>query len=269
MMNKIKEYWTQVICAGIGFLNFILLAIPYVSYGVEYKNSYMSAYNASEGVSGYDVSDLWSFGFGGVMSSITQIVIAVLGLVLLAWGVVGLLKAFGVVSKLPDSLEKLENKKWGWRGLIGLAGLNVLLLVFLIIFTAANSESGQGYESGFGLSAGIFVAIVFTAGAVVALKLLEKKFPASENGETVSYVCVKCGKKAKASEKFCSACGGEVEKKVTYKEEYACVKCGKKATVKDKFCSGCGGEIVKKEPPKAEEQSSEEGSSIDDVVPQG
>ncbi len=266
MMNKMKQYLTHIFGAGIGLLNFILLAIPYVSYGVEYESSYMSAYNFSEGVNGYDVSDLWSFGFGGVMSSLTQILIIVLGLTLLAWGIVGLLKAFGLVEKLPDSLEKIENKKWGAIGLIGVAGLNVLLLVFLIIFVAANSESAQGVESGFSLSAGIFVAIVFTVGAFVALKLLEKKFPASENGETITYVCAKCGKKAREKDKFCNICGGEIEKKVIVKEEYACAKCGKNATAKDKFCNVCGGEIKMKETPAPVK---EEAATIDDVVPQG
>ena len=34
---------------------------------------------------------------------------------------------------------------------------------------------------------------------------------------------------------------------------YACEKCGKRATAKGKFCSACGGEIkVKEKPPVAE-----------------
>ena len=69
------------------------------------------------------------------------------------------------------------------------------------------------------------------APAAVALKILEKKLPASDSGETVTYVCGKCGKKATAKDKFCNACGGAV--------------------------------VVKKKEPK------EETATIEDVVPQG
>ena len=134
-----------------------------------------------------------------------------------------------------------------------------LLLIFLIILTATNTEKSEYGSAGIKFSAGIFIALIFTIGAVVALKVLEKKLPATdEGGETVTYVCGKCGKKAKAKDKFCNACGGEIEKKVVVKEEYACEKCGKRASAKEKFCSACGGEIkVKEKPPVAEPTEAE------------
>lgn len=200
----------------MGFLNFILLAIPYIAifYSYEFGDMFGGSRTESGGVSGYKVMDLWGSGFGGVMSSIVQIIILILGIALLAWGVMGLLKAFGYFDAFPDKLGKLESSKLGQLGLFGLAGLNILLLVFLIILTATNTESGYGLTAGYRLSAGIFISIVFTAGAAVALKILEKKFPASESGETIAYVCSKCGRKAKASDKFCSACGAEIIKVV-------------------------------------------------------
>ncbi len=266
MMEKIKKNLTYVFCAGLGLINFILLAIPYIASYYSYDlGEWGGKQSNSTGISGYKVMDLWEAGFSGVMSSLIQLFVLLVGIALLAWGVLGLLKAFGVFDKFPDKLGNMESKKIGEFGLFGLAGLNVLLLVFLIIFTATNSESYSeyGYESsaGFRLSAGIFISLVLTAGAVVALKILEKKLPVSESSETVTYACSKCGKKAKAVDKFCSACGGEVEKKVVVKAEYACEKCGKKATVKDKFCNVCGGAIV-----KVEKQAA---ASLEEVVPQG
>ncbi len=273
MMNKLKSNLTYVICAVLGLLNFILLAFNYVK---AYSESNLGYGNYSESMSGYRILKIWGNDsyyfkdakFGGVMSSTFQLFILLLGIALLAWGVLGLLKAFGIFEKFPDKVGKLESKKIGEFGLFGLAGLNVLLLVFLIVFTASNSEKisehGITVEGGYKLSAGIFIAIIFTVGAAVALKLLEKKFPASDNGESVTYVCKKCGKKAKAKDKFCSSCGGEIEKKVVVKEEYACVKCGKKATAKDKFCNACGGEIKVKEAPPQEEAE----ATVDDVAPQ-
>ncbi len=270
MMEKIKSNLTYVMCAGLGLLNFILLAIPYIASFYSYDlGEWGGKQSDSEGISGYKVMDLWEGGFSGVMSSLIQLFVLLGGIALLAWGILGLLKAFGLFGQFPDRLGKFESKKIGEYGLFGLAGLNLLLLVFLIIFTAANSESYSeyGYESsaGFRLSAGIFISLVITVCAVVALKVLEKKFPAGESSETVTYACAKCGKKAKAADKFCSACGGEIEKKVVVKEEYACVKCGKKATAKEKFCSECGGEIKVKEAPPQKEAA----APLDDVVPQG
>ena len=245
MLEKIKSNLSYVMCAGLGLLNFILLAFPYLASFYSYDlGEWGGKQSSSTSISGYKVMDLWELKFSGVMSSIIQLFILILGIALLAWGILGLLKAFKIFDKMPDKIGNIESKKVGEMGLIGLAGLNVLLLVFLIILTASNTEKSDFASAGIKLSAGIFIAIIFTVGAVVALKLLEKKFPATEGGESVTYVCAKCGKKATAKDKFCNSCGGEIECKVFVKEEYACSKCGKKATAKDKFCNSCGGEIT-------------------------
>ena len=258
MMEKIKSNLAYVGCAILGLLNFILLAIPYISSYYSYDlGEWGGKQSSSDGISGYKVMDLWEGGFSGVMSSLIQLFVLLLGIGLLAWGVLGLLKALDILPQFPDKLGNLESKKLGEFGLFGFAGLNVLLLVFLIIFSATNTESYSEYgmegSAGIRLSAGIFISLILSVGAVVALKVLEKKFPASESAETVIYVCSKCEKKARSSDRFCNACGGEIEKKVVVKEEYACEKCGKRATAKEKFCSECGGEIkIKEKPPVAE-----------------
>ena len=270
MLEKIKSNLAYVGCAILGLLNFILLAIPYISSYYSYDlGEWGGKQRGSDGISGYKVMDLWEGGFSGVMSSLIQIFVLIGGIALLAWGVLGLLKAFGIFDKFPDRLGNIESKKIAEFGIFGLAGLNVLLLVFLIIFSATNSESYSEYgmegSAGIRLSAGIFISLVITVGAVVALKILEKKLPATDSGEIITYVCNKCGKKARSTDKFCNACGGEIEKKVVVKEEYACEKCGKRATAKEKFCSACGGEIkVKEKPPVAEA-----AATLDEVIPQG
>ena len=270
MMEKIKSNLAYVGCAILGLLNFILLAIPYISSYYSYDlGEWGGKQRGSDGISGYKVMDLWEGGFSGVMSSLIQLFVLLGGIAILAWGVLGLLKAFGIFDKFPDKLGNIESKKIAEFGIFGLAGLNVLLLVFLIILSATNSESYSEYgmegSAGIRLSAGIFISLVITVGAAVALKILEKKLPATDSGETVTYVCSKCGKKARSTDKFCNACGGEIEKKVVVKEEYACEKCGKRATAKEKFCSACGGEIKVKEKPPIEEAA----ATLDDVVPQG
>ncbi len=266
MMEKIKSNLTYVVCAGIGLINFILLAIPYVASFYSYDfGEWGGKQSNTAGVSGYNVMDMWELGFSGVMSSIIQIFVLILGIALLAFGVMGLLKAFGIFNKLPDKIGNFESKQLGFFGLVGLAGLNFLLLIFLIILTASNTEKSEFASAGIKLSAGIFISIIFTAGAVVGLKVLEKKLPANGSSETVTYACKKCGKKAKATDKFCNACGGEIETKVIKNKEYTCEKCGKKAKATDKFCNVCGGEIKLKEEPAVMQETA---VTTDEVVTQ-
>ena len=260
MMEKIKSNLAYVGCAILGLLNFILLAIPYISSYYSYDlGEWGGKQSSSDGISGYKVMDLWEVGFSGVMSSLIQLFVLLLGIGLLAWGVLGLLKALDILPQFPDKLGGFESKKLGEFGLFGFAGLNVLLLVFLIIFSAANSESyseyGYSSSAGIRLSAGIFISLILSVGAVVALKVLEKKFPASESAETVIYVCSKCGKRARAKDKFCNECGGAVEQQVKVNNKYVCTKCGKEATAKDKFCNACGGEIAIKAPSPPENKA--------------
>ena len=212
MMNKLKNNLTYVFCAGLGLLNFILLAIPYVASFYSYDYGY-GKISDSMGISGYKVMDMWSLGFGGVMSAIIQIIILLLGIALLAYGILGLLKAFNIFGKLPDKIGKFETVKLGKIALFAYGILNVLLFIFLIIVTASNTERAEGSAAGIKLSAGIFITIIIAAGVIIGLKFLEKKNLASQSGESVAYVCSNCGKAARAKDKFCNDCGGAIIKK--------------------------------------------------------
>ncbi len=251
-MDKIKQNLEYAFCAALGFLNFILFAIPYAASFWEYDlGAWGGQQSGSEGISGYELLKLWEGGFGGVMSSFVQLIIFLGGLGLLAFGVCGLLRAMDILPQFPDRIGSFESKKLSEYALMGMAALQVLLLFFLIIFTASNTEreSEYGYSSAAGirLSAGIFIALLLYAGAVAALIWLKKKYPASGATESVSYVCSGCGKRAKASDKFCNACGASIEKKVTLPMVYVCEGCGAPANASDKFCRSCGGAVVQRE----------------------
>ena len=185
VMNVIKKNWAYFCCVVLGLFNFILFAIPYVAAFVETK-SWVGDLSYSEGISGYRVMDMWDGGFSGVMSSLLQIFILILGIVLLVLGVLGLLKAKNICKVLPDKLGNVESKKAGEIGLLVMTILNVLLLVFLIIVTVQNTEGDSSGRAGIKLSAGIFLAIIFGAAAYVGGKLIEKKAnsePATETAE--------------------------------------------------------------------------------------
>lgn len=250
-MDMIKKNLNWLLCAALGVLQFILFAIPYFAVFVD-AGTFGSQ---SENFSGYTVIDLmgddkWEefSGFGSVMSSITQILILITGIVLLAIGAIGLLKEFANVD-ITDMLGNLNLKKVSEYGIYAYGGLNVLLLIFMIIFTASNTESFGGYTLGIRFSAGLFITLVIAGAAIFALVYIPKKFPVDENAPSVTYVCGQCGKKANAKSQFCNVCGGQILAKAAEpKMIYVCGQCGKKSSAKNKFCNVCGGQIVAKLP---------------------
>lgn len=212
-MRTIRENLTYVFCAGLGILSFLLWAIPYVENFEEIKLGEIGNSVAS-GVNGYGILDLWTKGFGGVMSSILQILIVLLAVAMIAYGVCGLLKAFKLFTAFPDTVGKYEMKKLGDLALFVYAGLQVLLLIFLIVLCQMNTQKESSPEQdyvmaeGIRLHAGVFIAILFSVAAFVGRRVLEKKFPA--DAPIVKYVCSSCGKRARAKDNFCNVCGGKI-----------------------------------------------------------
>ncbi len=172
MKQKIVSNLSYLICAGLASLHFILLAFPYVASYYSYDlGAWGGEQSVSYGISGYKVMDLWDGGFGGVMSALTQLLILLFVLGMLGYGVYGVLKAWGIirVTVIP---EKFCSKAYATLAVYAYAALHVLLLIFLIILSASNSESALGGEAGIRLSAGIFITLVMAAGGVVAGKIL-------------------------------------------------------------------------------------------------
>lgn len=178
-MKTIKTNLTYLLSAAIGVLTFVFFAIPYLS---AYVNSVLGG--ASEGFSGYKVMDLWEGGFAGIMSSLLQILVLITAVFLLALGVCGLLKGFGILKAFPDAFGKLESKKLAQYGLYAYTGINALLLVFLIIFTTSNSDGNNLLSAGFSLSAGIFITLVFAIAASVTPFVVHKLAKSETSVET-------------------------------------------------------------------------------------
>ncbi len=251
MKNKILKNLSYALCAALGLLNFVFFAIPYIAFYYSYDmGEWGGKASSSIGINGYKVMKLWEGGFSGVMSSLMQIIILVVGIAMLAYGVYGLLRGLDIITTdiIP---EKLCQKNYARIALYAHAALNVLLLVFLIILCIANSESETeyGYTSseGIRLSAGIFITLIFAAAAVVAERILPEKLGVSEeDAPQVIYACSVCGKKVKRGVKFCPDCGGAVAEKIKTVTVYACSACGAKAKAGDKFCTVCGGAVVEK-----------------------
>lgn len=237
MANKIKQNFSYILCAAMGLFTFIFYAIPYVAAFMESEWG-----SETETISGYRVmSEFFNdLGFSGVMCALLQIFILIVAVGALAYGVIGILNSFEVIK------VGFVKKSYANIILFAYTVLNFLLLIFLIIVTATNTETDETWEIAYGIrfSAGWFITFIFGLASALLAKFGENIFTASTSQNSV-FVCSKCGKKAKATDKFCNACGGAIEEKIIVKEEYACEKCGKKAKSSDRFCNVCGGAIKK------------------------
>ncbi len=176
MKNKILDNLAYLLCACLGLLNFILLAFPYVAIKAN-AGIYGSA---REGVNGYKIMELFDANFGGVMSALMQVFILIVGIVMLLWGVLGLLKAFGILTSFPDRIGIFSCKKIAEVLLYLFASLIFLLLIFLIVYVASNSAGFEelsnilGYEMKLVLSCGVFISLVVSVGSILVYKLVQK-----------------------------------------------------------------------------------------------
>ncbi|MCL2751406.1 MAG: hypothetical protein FWE62_01475 [Firmicutes bacterium] len=180
-MDKIKKYLPWITYAGLGLLTFILWAFPYYKWRSEWA---VFLGGRATRVVGYRLLGLWSGGVGGVMSSLMQLFILLVFIALIAVGVLGLLNRFGI-TKIKEQYGKFTLDKIGTLLLYAYVALNFLLLIFLIIFTASNSEKFDGARFGPGLSAGVFITLII-GGGVLALRIyLNKKYPAGTDAQPV------------------------------------------------------------------------------------
>jgi len=169
-MDKIKKYLPWLLYGGLGLFKFILWAIPYFKSFVKGGEWLVGDWTVR--FSGYKVLRLWGGGFGGAMSALSQLFLLFTFIALIGVGVLGLLNRLNV-TKIKEEYGKFTLDKIGTYLLYLYAGLNVLLTIFLIIYAASNSNEFGGA----GISAGVFITLVFAIGAVVFRIFLQKKYP--------------------------------------------------------------------------------------------
>ena len=252
MMDKIKSNLNYVLCAGLGLLHFVLMAFRYCAAFAKYDGER----EVIEKWTGYGIMKFEDFEgseaeFLSSLNGILQILLLIVAVGMLLYGALGLLKAFGLFDQFPEQIGKFESKKIASLALIVYAGLSALLLLFMLIWAGANTEThkimGEKYKVGVSVSFGTFFTLIVGGCAAAAPFVLPKYISGlnegSAAGPQLTYRCAQCGKAATKNEKFCNACGGTVVAEVAKQYTYSCSKCGKKAKKTDKFCNACGGAI--------------------------
>ena len=160
-MAKVKQNLSVILCAALGVLVFIFSAF-----------AMLKADGADVSFNAYDVfEDAWEM-MAEVDSTAAaihavQIVMFIVAGLMIVYGALACLKAFGIFNKFPESFGPLSAKLIAKALLALLAILTVVQLILLIMFIG-------DYEY-LKLSAGIFIGIVFTVGAAVAAFLLDKE----------------------------------------------------------------------------------------------
>ncbi len=244
MMDKIKASLNYALCAFLGMFHFVMLAFNYLSAfmkggGESEREGFANGYKMMK-FADFKGSDAEAL---AVINGILQILLILVAAALLAIGVMGILKTFGVFKQFPDKVGK---KVAGLAPLV-YVGVTFLLFVLMLIWCGANTEKWGGYKIGFRAGFGIWFALFFSAALSAASFVLPKVVPClkeSAGGAQITYHCEKCGKKAGKDEKFCNVCGGAVVAEVVKQYDYVCSGCGKKMKKTDKFCNTCGGAVV-------------------------
>ena len=230
-MEKIKANLNYVLCTFLGAFHFVMLAFTY--YTAFYK--YSGESDSEKFCNGYKVMSFGLFDDSkaqwlSVIIGILQILLLVAAVGLLVYGILGLLKAFGIFDKLPNKIGAFDSKKLASLALMGYAAITLLMFILMIIYGICNTQSMYGYKVGLRVGFGGYFALIF-AGLIAAAPLVLPKYVSGLNEETsagpqVTYVCTNCGKKAPKGVRFCNACGGNVAASVVKQYTYVCTGCG-------------------------------------------
>lgn len=251
-MEKIKANLNYVLCTFLGAFHFVMLAFTYYTAFAKYDGDR----NSEAWCNGYKVMSFGKFeGYSAewlaIIIGILQILLLIAAVGLLVYGVMGLLKAFGVFEQFPDKIGGFDSKKLASLALMGYVAITALLFVLMIIWGICNTDSQSMYgykiKAGFHVGFGAYFALIFS-GLIAATPLVLPKYVPGLNEETsagpqVVYACTNCGKKAPKGVRFCNACGGNVAASVVKQYNYVCTGCGRKMKKTDRFCNVCGGSV--------------------------
>lgn len=255
MTDFMKKITAPMVLVGVGALNIIFMLFSFVEFFVKYSGDSLSeGYSAFKSMSlgdeavakGLEAMLGSKANATGIMNLVAVLLIVFLlfSIAMLVVGVLFLLRDYANVELGSLDLSKVEklSAKAPLANFISTVAICVItgFSCLLNIYTA--SGSGVKASAGMRPGAGFYLLLILA----IAVFVLTKKFglgtaEATAMGGT-TYKCAACGAKAKASDKFCPACGGNVVALAT--PIYKCSACGAKAKATDKFCAKCGAAVI-------------------------
>ncbi|MBE6602171.1 MAG: zinc ribbon domain-containing protein [Ruminococcaceae bacterium] len=253
MSDIMKKITAPMAYIGLGVLNIIFMCLNFMTSFSVYNGDFNLA---EEGLSAFKsmkfgdeavakLMELLNFDLSFFMYIVALLLILFLifNIALILVGTVLLLRDKANVDFGSLDLSKVEE-------LFGKAFFANFLAVVVIggiseFVYLINLITGDGVFAGFCPGIGYLLLLALA----IAVFVLTKKFglgSAEVAAAGMTYKCEACGAKAKATEKFCPKCGGNVVALAT--PVYKCSACGAKAKASDKFCAKCGGAVIETAP---------------------
>lgn len=239
MTSRMKRCIRPAILVAAGILVLLFMIPDYISF-VSIRHSWMSITETHTGVSAYRlISDIGSGNGLSVLIGILMILAILVAIILLAWGVLCLLREFNIVN-VPEMLHlNADSEKYIYMiALFSNMVIHVLAAFLAIIYSIDISSKISGTNCL--PDAGMYLLFFLSVGAFVGYFLMEKNGILTD-GSSTTYECSNCRAKAKAGSKFCAVCGSPVvaiEKGST--AACVCSSCGARMKSNDRFCTVCG-----------------------------
>lgn len=261
MTPRFQRSLRPLICIVVGLLVFIFMIPNYMSLFMSYKGDDDAGEALKESFSAYESISFGDESAGEYLEellgddahatfllslvAILLILAIIVAVVAILWGVLGVLKEFaGIdVMEMAHLDAALTEKIPSWI-LLGNMLVHAVAAFVTLLTCLINLQTGSlwGVEISMGLQPGVglFLLLILGIAAFVGYRYLDKLVPAEERGPSVVYECSVCKARAKASAKFCSACGGPVVAVEKAPAGNVCPACGARMKADDKFCPACG-----------------------------
>ncbi len=162
-MAFIKKHFYGLVAAGLGVLQFILLAMPFANATVT------SFWGGTQTVTanGYETLS------GGTAYSVFLVISMIVGILLMLIGAYALVRSLAVPS-LPDGFGKFHVNKICKFALWGFGGIVLLTLTIGLIEALDASASAYGIQARAGIGAGCWLYALLAASGAAAPIVLEK-----------------------------------------------------------------------------------------------
>jgi hypothetical protein len=200
-MAFVKKNLNAILAAGLGVLQFILLALPFMGAKVSFFGSTMK-----QTVGGYEVMG------GEIAYSVFVVLAMVVGILMMLVGIYALVQAT-VVPTLPGKFGKFDLAKICQIAGFVFAGMSVLMLLVGIIECASNSEANAYASATAYVGIGGWLYTLFAvAGAAAPIVLNRIGFLANkEEAVVLNPICPACGREVTEADAFCPGCGNRLK----------------------------------------------------------
>ena len=132
MKEKIVKNLSYIFCSALGVFTFILFAFPYLK--IKMREGIFTTIGGK--ANGYSIMAMFDYGFAGVMSAILQILVLLIAVLMLVYGIIGVVSTLIKDKESPIKIGKIGAQTISKISMLIYSALNALILIFLIVVCA-------------------------------------------------------------------------------------------------------------------------------------